>query len=483
MFQGTGSGVGKSIVAAAMCRILAKRGVSVAPFKAQNMALNSFVTHDGLEMGRAQVFQAEACGLKPDVRMNPVLLKPSADSKSQVILMGRPKGHYSARNYYKNHEHHLAVAREAYDSLAREYDVIVLEGAGSPAEINLQKTDLVNMAMAEYSQARVILVGDIDRGGVFAWLKGTYDLVQKHHKPLISGYIINKFRGDVTLLEPGIRQFEAITPMPCLGVLPWFNEITVDQEDGVFVQALNSTKGQVNIAVIHLPRISNFTDFAPLAFEEDVALSFPRLPEQLGKCDCLIIPGTKATRDDLHFLKENGWLDKIHSMARNQVVILGICGGYQMLGIEVRDPNGIEGAPGASKGLGLLPVITEMEGKKKLSQTATYLTCPPFSLGTPVKAEGYEIHMGSTWHTSRGENSSLICTNENGTIVGTYLHGIFENDELRRNFIDFIRTKKGLKPVKKARSYKLFRKKQLDKLAEWMEKSCNMQKLLELVGL
>ncbi len=489
MFQGTGSGVGKSIVAAAMCRVLAKRGVSVAPFKAQNMALNSFVTHDGLEMGRAQVFQAEACGLEPDVRMNPVLLKPSADSKSQVILMGRPKGHYNARNYYKNHLHHLAVARDAYDSLASEYDVIVLEGAGSPAEINLQKTDLVNMAMAEYSQAMVILVGDIDRGGVFAWLKGTYDLIQKDHRPLIAGYVINKFRGDPTLLKPGIKQFEAITPIPCLGVLPWFDNITVDQEDGVFVQALNSAKGPVKVSVIHLPRISNFTDFAPLAFEEDVALSFPKLPEQLGECDCLIIPGTKATRDDLKFLEASGWFDKIYALATDRVVIVGVCGGYQMLGIEVRDPDGVEGPPGTSAGLGLLPVVTEMHGKKKLSQTVTSISCPPFSSGKPVNARGYEIHMGRTWRTDgtsigkREAETSLICSNKEGTVVGTYLHGLFENDDLRRNFIDFLRLRKGLEPLKEAKSYQHFRKEQLDKLAEWMEENCDLPKLLELVGL
>ncbi len=489
MFQGTGSGVGKSIAAAALCRILAKKGVSVAPFKAQNMALNSYVTGDGLEMGRAQVFQAEACGLEPDVRMNPVLLKPSADARSQVILMGRPTGHYSAANYYENYSSHLAVAQGAYDSLAGEYDIIVIEGAGSPAEINLQRTDLVNMEMAAYSGARVILVGDIDRGGVFAWLKGTFDLIQDHHKGLISGYIINKFRGDLALLRPGIEQFEAITPMECLGVLPWFHDISVDQEDGVFVHTVKSGKGPVNIAVIHLPRISNFTDFAPLAFEDDVTLSFPRQPKELGQCDCLVIPGTKATIADLVFLKKSGWAEHIRALSHNGTLVMGICGGYQMLGLEVRDPDGVEGAPGSCKGLGLLPVITEMKGEKKLTRTSTIFQNAPFALEKGVEARGYEIHMGRTWESgthpgsSTGEDDLLIYANKEGTVVGTYLHGLFENDELRRNLIDFLRIKKGLEPIKKTKDYRLFRQEQFDRLAEWMEAHCKMDKILELVGL
>ncbi len=488
MFQGTGSGVGKSIVVAALCRILARKGIKVTPFKAQNMALNSFVTHDGLEMGRAQVFQAEACGLEPDVRMNPVLLKPSADARSQVILMGKPTGHYSAKNYYKKYKSHREVARRAYDSLAEEYDVIVMEGAGSPAEINLQQTDIVNMQMAEYSSAKVILVGDIDRGGVFAWLKGTFDLVQNHHRNLIAGYLINKFRGDVGLLMPGIEQFKDISSMQCLGVLPWFYDITVDQEDGVFVNALHSSNGPVNIAVIHLPRISNFTDFAPLAFEKDVSLSFVRTPEELTSCDCLIIPGTKATIADLSFLHQKGWDDKIASLVANDKVILGICGGYQMLGKEIQDKDGIEGCSGSFEGLGLLPVITEMKGSKKLSRTKITFDSLPFAFDKPVEATGYEIHMGRTWKISaqnshpEGE-SALVCSNDNATVIGTYLHGLFENDELRRNFIDFLRNKKGLEPIKQVSNYQQFRQEQFDKLADWMEANSDMEMILELVGL
>ncbi|NDY43599.1 cobyric acid synthase, partial [Dissulfurirhabdus thermomarina] len=326
MFQGTGSGVGKSVAAAAFCRVLARRGVRVVPFKAQNMALNSFVTPDGKEMGRAQVFQAEACGLAPDVRMNPILLKPSADAASQVIVMGEAVGHYSARAYYQEFEAHRRVAREAFDALAAEYEVVVLEGAGSPAEINLQDTDLVNMDMAAHARAPVVLVGDIDRGGVFAWIKGTYDLIPEAHRGLVAGFLVNKFRGDPGLLRPGIEAFARLVPVPCLGVLPMFRDIEVDQEDGVHVEALErrGARRPIRVVVVRPERISNFTDFGSLAAEPDVSLVFARRPEEAEGADCLVLPGTKATMADLEILRRAGWGEALAAAAADGVPVVGL---------------------------------------------------------------------------------------------------------------------------------------------------------------
>jgi len=490
MFQGTGSGVGKSMLVAAFCRVLWQKGFRVAPFKAQNMSLNSFVTLDGLEMGRAQAYQAEACGLLPDVRMNPILLKPTGDSQSQVILMGKPAGNLAARSYYSNYQDNLKVVRQAFDSLSRDFDLLVLEGAGSPAEINLQATDLVNMEMAAYAGAPVVIVGDIDRGGVFAWLKGTYDLVSERHRTRVSGFIINKFRGDMSLLSPGISKFQQIIPLPVFGVLPWFNDIVADQEDGVFVNAVSGKNhnGPLKITVVHLPRISNFTDFAPLAFERDVALSFAQRPEESSRCDCLIIPGTKNTRSDLEFLKDTGWDTTIHDRAKNGTIILGICGGYQILGIEVRDPDGVEGQPGSSSGLGLLPVVTEMYSKKSLSRTDITVELPPL-FPDPLPVKGYEIHMGATRAEGSfiplgpGLGADIGAVSENMVAIGIYIHGMFENDSLRRYFLDFLRTRQGLEPIKRVVSYSAFRKEQLDRLACWISDHADIPGLLSLMDL
>jgi adenosylcobyric acid synthase len=490
MFQGTGSGVGKSVLVAAFCRVLWQKGFRVAPFKAQNMSLNSFVTLDGLEMGRAQVYQAEACGLLPDVRMNPILLKPTGDSQSQVILMGKPAGNLAARSYYSSYQDNLKIVRKAFDSLSRDFDLLVLEGAGSPAEINLQATDLVNMEMAAYAGAPVVIVGDIDRGGVFAWLKGTYDLVPERHRTRVSGFIINKFRGDMSILSPGIAQFQQIIPLPVFGVLPWFNDIVADQEDGVFVNAVSGKNygGPLKITVVHLPRISNFTDFAPLALERDVVLSFVQRPEELSKCDCLIIPGTKNTRSDLDFLKDTGWDSTIHDRIKNRTVIMGICGGYQMLGMEVRDPDGVDGQRGSSSGLGLLPVVTDMYGKKSLSQTDITVELPPF-FPDPLTVKGYEIHMGETRAEGSfiplgpGLGADVGAVSENMMAIGIYLHGMFENDSFRRYFLDFLRTRQGLEPIKTVVSYSAFRKEQLDHLACWISDHADIPSLLSLMDL
>ncbi len=488
MFQGTGSGVGKSLATAALCRVLARRGVKVAPFKAQNMALNSFVTHDGLEMGRAQAYQAEACGLLPDARMNPVLLKPTGDARSQVILMGRARGHYSAREYYLHSDEHRQVAREAFDSLGREFDCIVMEGAGSPAEINLQDRDIVNMEMAAYADSPVIIVGDIDRGGVFAWIKGTYDLVPRRHRRLVKGYVVNKFRGDRSLLAPGISGFKELVDLHCIGVLPWFDDIEVDQEDGVFVKELEKGPGDVRIAVVHLPRISNFTDFAPLAFEPDVSLRFVRRPGELGDIDCLVIPGTKATRADLRFLVDSGWDEAVRALAAGGKTILGICGGYQMLGLEITDPGGVEGPPGTSGGLGLLPVATEMSGTKHLSQTRAVLRHPALT-ERETEVTGYEIHAGRTRAAGDyvplgpGIGPGLGCASTSAETLGVYLHGLFENDELRHHFVNRLRVKKGLSPVTGRGDYKAHRKRQFDRLADWFEENTDLPFILRMLNL
>ena len=496
MFSGTGSGVGKSVLAAAFCRILRRQGVRVAPFKAQNMALNSFVTLDGLEMGRAQVYQAEACGLEPDVRMNPILLKPSSDSRSQVVVMGKPVDTAGAVDYYSRYEYHRKVARDAFDSLAGDYDFIVMEGAGSPAEINLQKTDIVNMAMAAYAESPVVLIGDIDRGGVFAWLKGTYDLVPDLSRGLIAGFIINKFRGDISLLSPGLEQFRHLVDLPVFGVLPWFSDITPDQEDGVFVNAVGSPGMQdglaedtmIHIKVIRLPRISNFTDLAPFSVEEDVRLEFVERPSRLGRCDCLIIPGSKATLADMRFLDETGWTECVKALAEDTVVA-GVCGGYQMLGESVCDPSGIEGEPGSVRGLGLLPVTTVIMDEKKLSRTTATLNMPPVTEKL-LSVQGYEIHMGETAFVSEGVSpvhlnmgAEFGAMNTSGSVWGMYLHGIFDNDEFRKAFLDFLRRRKGIPVRNSLISYRDFRTEQLDRLADWFEKGVDVDALMQLAGL
>ncbi len=489
MFQGTGSGVGKSIIVAAFCRALKRRGIRVAPFKAQNMALNSFVTADGKEMGRAQVFQAEACGLVPDVRMNPVLLKPSADSTSQVILMGQARGHLSAVSYYERSRIHWDVVTRAYDSLAKDYEVIVMEGAGSPAEINLQKTDIVNMKMAEYAGAPVIIVSDIDRGGVFASLKGTFDLVRPRHRSLIKAFLINKFRGDVRLLEPGIEMFGQIVPVPVLGVLPWFRDIHVDEEDGVFVKRLASkdhTSADLEIAVIRLPRISNFTDFSPFSFEPGVGIKIVANPQEAAGCHMIIIPGTKATTSDLAFLRDKGWFEWLERFVCGDGLIVGICGGYQMLGQEIVDEYGTDGRAGTYKGLSLLPVHTVMAPEKTLRQVRFGLFNPALSR-QEMEIQGYEIHMGRTWckeeceGLGQGLGPEIGVFDEKRGVLGTYIHGIFENDTFRSALLNLVRRRHGMKEVSSSFNYKRFKALQFDLLADWFEGACDMESLIGIL--
>ena len=489
MIQGTGSGVGKSIIVAGLCRIFKDIGIKVAPFKAQNMALNSFVTKNGFEMGRAQVFQALASGLEPDVRMNPILLKPSADNLSQIIVMGKPKANSNAYNYYKMFNENLKIVRDAYDSLANDFDLIIIEGAGSPAEINLQSRDLVNMMMAEYAEASVIIVGDIDRGGVFAWMKGTFDLIQHKYKPLIKGFIINKFRGDIELLKPGIKSFEDMVKKPVLGVIPYFRDIIVDEEDSVFLSKNSFSKGsnQIVIGVIYLPHISNFTDFTPLSLEPDISLFYAQSPEELLNCDCVIIPGSKSTISDAIYLKKKGWFDIIRYLYKKGLTIVGVCGGYQMLGEKIFDPYGIESDIKSMDGLRLLPLITWIEKEKILTRIKFY-TKKSEIFPKKIMGKGYEIHMGKT--IANGDILPLLDDDQimrlivstDLKVIGTYIHGLFDEDELRCAFINWLRKKKGLELKEKGLSFFSFKEEQFIKLAKIIKDNLDIKRIYEWIS-
>lgn len=471
MFQGTGSGVGKSLITAGFCRLLRQRGVRVAPFKAQNMALNAGVTAEGLEMGRAQILQAEAAGIEPDVRMNPILLKPQGQAKSQLVRMGRMVGTLSARDYYELAQENLAIATAAYDALCADYDVIVLEGAGSPAEINLQKTDVVNMRMAQHAGARVFVVGDIDRGGVFAWLKGTYDLVPAATQPLIHGFLINKFRGDVSLLQPGIAMFAELVPVPMHGVIPWLR-LSLEEEDS---QDLASDSGKDNtalhIGVVRLPHISNFSDFAPLKTMKEVRLTYLHHPAELADCDLIILPGSKHSLHDLNFLKRTGFAGALQGLV-GTIPIIGICGGLQMLGERVEDPAGVEGESGTADGLGLLPLTTVMAHTKTLRK-GMWSGAGQWSGQT---LSGYEMHIGRTAVGSGVEQlgvDNLCLWDHRKRIFGTYLHGFFET---ATNLAALGQLLHLPLPVV---DYRKEKERQLDLLARTLEEHCDIDAMLE----
>lgn len=487
MIQGTGSGVGKSVLTAAIARYFYKRGIKTAPFKAQNMALNSFVTADGLEMGRAQVFQAQACGLEPDVRMNPILLKPNAENHSQVVLMGKARGNKSARDYYKDFPGHWKIVRGAFDSLASEYDLVVMEGAGSPAEINLQKTDLVNMRMAQYAGASVLIVGDIDRGGVFAWMKGTFDLIGKEYKNLVKGFIINKFRGDRSLLQPGIDMFEEMVDRPVVGVIPYQRDMWIDEEDSIplDLSAKSEKKEQVAVGVVPLHRTSNFTDFTPLALENDVTLSFLKDPREMDRCDCVVLPGSKSTLSDARYLSRSGWFETIKTFKERGGTVVGICGGYQIMGETLSDPEGVEGESGHMKGIGLLPIATELTSEKILRRVTCKVNSHGYFAAGPEDEEativGYEIHMGRTEIRGRVHNllesddPSLCVASPDYRVFGTYIHGIFDSDWFRRVFINRLRERKGLAPVRTGLVYREYRDACFEKLEQLVENHLDLR--------
>ena len=436
MIQGTMSNAGKSLLCAGLCRIFRQDGYRVAPFKSQNMALNSFITADGGEMGRAQVVQAEAAGIPPDVRMNPILLKPTTDVGSQVIVNGKVLGNIRAKDYYKRKLEFVPDIMEAYRSLEEEFDVIVLEGAGSPAEINLKQDDIVNMGMAKLADAPVLLVGDIDRGGVFAQLYGTVALLEPDERARIKGTIVNKFRGDVSILEPGIKQLEDLCGVPVAGVVPYLH-VDIDDEDSLTERFHTSSQRKlIDVAVIRLPRISNFTDFSPFERYENVSLRYVGKTEDLKDPDLIILPGTKSTIADLLWLRQSGLEASILKAASAGVPVFGVCGGFQMLGKRIADPNGVEAA-GVTEiaGMGLLDTETVFYGEKVQTQTKGILSgiSGIFRGLNGLEYEGYEIHMGRG-----GEKGAPVV--DKGSVYGSYVHGIFDKggicDEILRTLCD-----------------------------------------------
>lgn len=463
MIQGTMSNAGKSLLAAGLCRIFKQDGYRVAPFKSQNMALNSFITKNGAEMGRAQVVQAEAAGIDPDVRMNPILLKPTTDVGSQVIVNGQVQGNMRAMEYYRRKREFIPAVMEAYNSLAQEYDIIVIEGAGSPAEINLKATDIVNMGLAELVDAPVLLVGDIDRGGVFAQLYGTIALLEPQEQQRIKGTIVNKFRGDRAILQPGIDILEKICGVPVAGVIP-YTHVDIDDEDSLSTR-LHTGDGRkdVDIAVVKLPRISNFTDVSPLERFESVSVRYIERPDQLHQPDMILLPGTKSTIADLLWLRQSGLEAAICQQAARGCIVFGICGGYQMLGASVRDPLGVEAAGVTEiKGMGLLPMDTVFQGEKVQQQTSGVFGEIPGVLHSlsGMGYTGYEIHMG------RSQQQLAPLVNQ-GNVYGSYIHGIFDGAGIAQAVIGDLAARKGIDPgTLTVFDPERYKQEQYDKLAD-----------------
>lgn len=454
MIQGTMSNAGKSLIAAGLCRVFRQDGLKVAPFKAQNMALNSFITREGLEMGRAQVVQAEAAGVEPSVLMNPILLKPTNDMGSQIIVHGEVWGQMSAREYFAVKRQLLPEVMKAYDALAAQNDVIVIEGAGSPAEINLKNDDVfVNMGMARAAKAPVLLVGDIDRGGAFAQLYGTVALLDDEERAMVKGVIINKFRGDERILEPGLRQLEDLVHIPVLGVVPYVR-LDIDDEDSLSERLTNGAAKLVDIAVIRLPRLSNFTDFRALEAVEGVSVRYVGRTADFGEPDLVILPGTKNTMADLLWLRQSGLEGKILRFAHAGGPVLGICGGYQMLGEELSDPLGVEQG-GRLRGMGLLPVRTVFTEKKTRTRVnGTFGAVEGvFAALSHQPFEGYEIHMGESESPAALTNIMDSVTGvarpdgcQQGSVCGTYVHGILDHDAVAGALVKALAQRKGIDP-------------------------------------
>ena len=440
MIQGTMSNAGKSLLCAGLCRILRQDGYRVAPFKSQNMALNSFITKDGGEMGRAQVVQAEAAGIEPDVRMNPILLKPTTDVGSQVIVAGQVQGNMRAMEYYRRKPEYIPAILEAYNSLASEYDIIVIEGAGSPAEINLKQEDIVNMGLAKLVDAPVLLVGDIDRGGVFAQLYGTVALLEEDERKRIKGTIVNKFRGDRSILEPGIKILERLCGVPVAGVIP-YTHVDIEDEDSLTERFARTTERKLlDIAVIRLPRISNFTDFTPFERYANVSLRYVERVADLHSPDMILIPGTKSTIADLKWLRQSGLEAAVLKAASAGTLVFGICGGYQMLGRTVSDPDQVEAAGTTEiQGLGLLDMDTVFQGEKVQTQVSGTFDGMTglLSFLNGMDYTGYEIHMGRS-------QEKLPPLQGTGNVYGSYIHGIFDAPGVSDQILRAICTQKGL---------------------------------------
>ncbi|MEG0720525.1 MAG: cobyric acid synthase [Lachnospiraceae bacterium] len=492
MIQGTMSNAGKSILVGGLCRIFQQDGYRVAPFKSQNMALNSFITDEGLEMGRAQVMQAEAAGVKPSVGMNPILLKPTGDSSSQVIVNGKVEGVMTAVQYYEKKKELFPVVKQAYECLAKEYDIIVLEGAGSPAEINLKQEDIVNMGMAKIAHAPVLLVGDIDRGGVFAQIVGTLTLLEEDERELVKGTIINKFRGDRKILEPGLRMLEDRTQVPVQGVVPYFH-LDIDEEDSLTERFTKKERvGLIDIAVIRFPRISNFTDLNSLEYIEEVTVRYVATPGELGNPDMIILPGTKNTMGDLLWMRQNGLEASILKYAR-QKPVFGICGGYQMLGRAIADPEGVEGK-GTISGMGLLPITTTFASGKTRTRVSGKVACIEgiFRELQGKQVEGYEIHMGvSTFLeeqqgllqlTEEGKHCTKADGASKGNVYGCYVHGIFDESQVATTVVEALLREKGLDQVAvKAVSMAEYKETQYNALADIMRKNLDIKAIYDIL--
>lgn len=508
MIQGTGSGVGKSIIVSGLCRVFRDLGINVAPFKAQNMALNSFITKEGGEIGRAQAFQAEAARLGPSIDMNPILLKASGEASCQVILHGKVYANMRADEYYAFKKVAWKAVTDAYERLSGKYDLIVIEGAGSPAEINLSDDEVVNMSVARHAKAPVVLVGDIDKGGVFASLYGTIGLLGED-AAYIKAFIINKFRGDINILNPGLRMIEEITNRPVLGVLPYLGDLGLHEEDGIPIERLKQFNPferykPLKIVVLRLRYISNFTDFDPFMYEPDVDITYSLLSRDIENADLIIIPGSKNTVKDLLFLREQGIEVSLKRAVEKGIQLIGVCGGYQMLGKKILDPFGIESQQKEITGLDLLDIETTLEKTKVTSQVeAELLGIEGWGLGVgcanpPLK--GYEIHMGSTtgntglFNIKRlsasacpspviHQSSIILDGSAKDCVWGTYIHGLFDNDVFRRELLNSLRKSKGLAPHEETIHYEGLRETAINSWARTLRDGLDMDYLLRLTGL
>lgn len=483
MLQGTASNVGKSLICTALCRIFTEDGYNVNPFKSQNMSLNSYITAEGGEMGRAQVAQAEACYKLPHTDMNPILLKPSTDKKSQIILNGKVFGNMKAMEYFKFKPNLKPEIEKTYKRLSDRSDIVVLEGAGSPAEINLKENDIVNMGMAEIANSPVILVGDIDKGGVFASLAGTIMLLTEEERKRVKGIIINKFRGDVSLLKSGLVQIEEITGVPVLGVVPMV-DVDIEDEDSEadFIKYSKNKTGNIDIAVIKLPYISNFTDINALALEKNVNIRFVNNYEELENPDIIILPGTKSTMNAVKFLKDKNLFYGIKDAYENGAFVFGICGGYQLMGKAMYDEYLAESEQKFAEGLGILDIETYFEKEK----TTVLSNGVENIFGEAVK--GYEIHMGiekkgtNVKSFMNFENGSDGAISENGKAMGTYLHGIFDNGKFTRKFINMVRREKGVEEYNgDIVNFSDYKESQYNKLAKIVRESIDMEKIYSIV--
>lgn len=505
MVQGTASHVGKSVLVAALCRIFVQDGYSVAPFKSQNMALNSFVTRDGGEMGRAQVVQAEAACVEPSVDMNPILLKPTGHASSQVVVLGKPVGNLSAQQYHTDYAPSaLDIIEGALNRLRSTYDIIVIEGAGSPAEVNLQEKEIVNMRIARMADAPVLLAADIDKGGALAAVVGTLELVSADDRDRVAGVIINKFRGDLSLFQPAVDFLEEKTGKPVFGVVPYFQGFRVQEEDTVSEDRSRAEQveesGGVEIAVIHIPHISNFTDFDPLEDEPDVRLRYVGRGNRLGKPDLIILPGSKNTIEDLAFLNRSGLAAQIVELYRMGTPVIGICGGFQMLGRELNDPLHTESEIPRIEGLGLLDTSTTFAPEKVTTQVEAEVAGQGiFLCGAPIsRITGYEIHMGRTELAPGVRHAFAVlvrsgekvffqdgAVSRDGLVFGTYIHGIFDNDVFRRHVVNTLRHKKGLEPLAAGCTTPAQEQRQrdFDRLAAVVRGSLDMEKIYCLLGL